>query len=1103
MPSPIIKIKRGTGKPPVWVPVTNSGLTAGEFAFDANTGVLYVGMLGSGGYTGHFDDSIQNTKIGSTVSNVIPIGYQISNDVKFGGNGAVVNNALGYSNYTIPSTYAVKQYVSEAVIAAAVGVEFSGGEGISVVAGGPAGTSYIVSNTGVIRGFTSINAIGNAVGDTVRAKSGRDGLTFIGGSGILFTTSNSGGSVQVTNIGVTGIAGFTGNISSITPIVSLSGFTQSINLANRQVITNTTPIGIDTTSSANSINIFHDNSGSGSGTVDAIVNGVPQLLTIKYNTTGHIEAISQTPLSFTASKPAGFTQAVQDAAYPGITTNTQTILHPKAFDYGVYFAYDDASNLLRTYNTGITSIAAGNGVGLSGPVRLLGGTNITLTQDVITNGITVAYSGSQFNRVAGAVPSTVGYSSTGIYNGGIVSAGTATANSIDSLNVVAGRGIGISAGTSPDGNSRVLFIYNSGVNMVSAYDSGGALLGGTGLSGPINLVAGTNIQLSRGSGATENTITISSSGGGGGGAISGIQADYTTESIEDYVGTYSGSGVTGVIEFIGLNGLVTKQDSGQNGAPSTKDGDLYVGLSSQLVLPSNVFLESPPYSYPLITIPTARATSVPPLPHCGMDDYFITPIGYSKLTTDVVEGGLTAAVTYGSNNPQDPFSPSTSNLGPFTEPGKLLILRAREGVVDRTDGPDPQMTGLHAEVRLVAYPNAENMIAYIQEGFDPNSLPSSCPGGVCVGFPPTFPSCQADPNNPVWYGYTKNDVNHKESTSSVVVHGNLVGKDSLYVNKDIWLTGDLINAKTGCLYQLEGGQGGVNTPGGNLGLTGDLVVNGSIYVHGGTAFFNVRDLSTESALVSIGGVSAGTGYSDPYGSITTSQSGYTGDRGLILHTYSRLPYSPLLNQASSAEGPKRGFVGVDASEGTFKYIVDAGLQTFTTGSNTYTFVSSGRLGPAQFSEINTVGITSDLTTVSLRTGTTSLRTDLSFDGFAKIVAPSNSANIGQITLGNNANVIFNDVAAGVVKFARGITFDVTANTGQFGGEANALRIQYNGSNGSRNLTVRNPGLNSHIQLVDTGRSSSSDSGLGSVELTQQIIYNKTLADGTIIDCGNY
>lgn len=1114
MANPIIKIKRGTGKPLVWSGI--SGLTAGEFALDTNTGVLFMGMQGAGGYTGHFDDNVYSI-FTNTKPNVIPVGYQISNDSTFGGGGSpAIDDTLGYSSYTVPSTYAVREFVLNSVIAAAVGVEFKAGVGISVVKDGPAGTTYTITNTGVLKGFTSANTIGNAFGDRLYAKSAVDGITFVGGGGIALRSSNANGSLEVQNYGVTSIGGVTGDISTFTPIVTLSGFTTGIGLANRVVVTaaSGTPLTVTNNNTTSGIDIAHATSGSGSASLSAYVGGVPQLLALKYNNYGHIESVSQSNLDFGVGLPVGFAEAVQDAAYPGITSG-----HNK--NYGIYFVYDDANNLLKAYNRGITSIAVSGYAGLSGPVTMLPGNNILLTQNNSSNTITVDYDGFQFLDYLAGQPSSYGYPQSGIYIGGVTGPGLSqileAEDSVDSMTILAGRGIGISMGI--QASNKTMLFWNAGVNRISAYNSGGSLLGGTGFSGNIDLIAGNNIQFTRGSGSTDNQLTISSTSGGGGGAISYIQGDYTTETspAEDYTGRYSGDGVTGAINFVGINGLITKQDTGNNGSPSTKNGSLYVGLSSKVHIPANVVTDDFPDSsgYPSeLVIATARETAVPTLPPLS---YNATPIGYSRVVTDVVEGGFTGELTYGGDpGPGEPFSPDyTAFTGPNTTPGKILILRAREGYLDRPSGFDPTVTGLHAEIRLLGYPNPENLSAYIDEVYDhaaaSTNSAAGCPGGNCVGFPPVLPSCTIPVEGSSVYYYTDSGSSTENHRGTAVFHTDIVARDSVFIKKDLWITGEIIDATTGCLYAGGGGGGGTNVfNGGNLGLTGDLVVNGSIYVHGGTAYFNVGKLATESPLLRIGGVSyAGANYSDEYTTLTPTQSGYTGDRGLLLYTYNKIPYSPLHSVAAdSSETARVNFVGVDASEGVYKYVQNATLTTQGSGSNIVTYVSGGRLGPAKFSEINNVGITSDNTIISLRTGGAPTNpTDVQLSGYANITASQTPANRATITLGNVAQVNFGSVAySSIIDFTRGITFSSVAASTGFDSEANALRIKYNGTDDvGRNISIRNPGQNKFVQVVDIGRAAASDNSTtpGFVDLAQQTIYNKTLSEGTIIDCGTY
>ena len=1111
MANPIIKIKRGTGKPLVWS--GTSGLTAGEFALDTDTGVLYMGMKGAGGFTAHFSDVV-GSYFSSSETNVIPIGYQISNDTSFGGTEVFPNQYLGYNQYTVPSTYAVKEFVLSSVIAAAVGVEFKGGTGIQVIAGGPAGTTYTIVNTGVLKGFTSANAIGNAFGDRLYAKSAIDGITFVGGGGIALRSSNANGSLEIQNYGVTSIGGVTGNISTITPIVTLAGFTSGIGLANRVVVTaaSGTPLAITNNITTSGIDIAHSTSGVGSGTLQAYRNSVPQLLAIKYNSYGHLEVINQYDLDFDTGLPLGFTEATQDAAYAGITSGQNK-------NYGIQFVYDDANNLLKAYNRGITSISVSGNAGLSGPVTMLGTNNIALNQNSGSNSISVSYTGVQFVDYFAEKPSQYGYPESGIYIGGVTGPGLSQIleadTSVDSMSILAGRGIGICMGIQQ--SNKTMLLWNAGVNRISAYNSGGSLLGGTGFSGNIDLVAGNNIQFTRGSGSTDNQLTISSTASGGGGAVSYLQADYTTENSEDYDGRYTGTGVTGAINFVGINGLITKQDTGLNGSSSTKNGSLYIGLSSKVHIPANVVTDDFPDSigYPSeLVIATARETAVPTLPPTS---YYATPLGYSRVVTDVVEGGFTGALTYGgtpgSNNP---FGPDYSAFsGANTTPGKILILRAREGYLDRPTGLDPSVTGLHAEIRLLAYPNPENLSAYIDQVYDHTAAAANsaagCPGGNCVGFPPVLPSCTVPVDGTSVYYFTDPSTTHENHRGTAVFHTDIVARDSVFIQKDLWITGEIIDATTGCLY--AGGGPGNSTNvfnGGNLGLTGDLVVNGSIYVHGGTAFFNVRDLSTESGLLRVGGVSyAGANYSEQYNALTTAQSGYTGDRGLLLYTYNKIPYSPLHSFiADTSETGRVNFVGVDTSEGVYKYVQNATLTTQGSGGNIVTYVSGGRLGPAKFSEINNVGITSDNTIISLRTGAAATNpTDVQLSGYATINASQNSANRGTITLGSVAQVNFGSVASSsVIDFTRGITFSsVSASTG-FDSEANALRIKYNGTDDvGRNISIRNPGANKFVQVVDIGRAAASDSSTtpGYVDLAQQTIYNKTLSEGTIIDCGTY
>ena len=1119
MATPIIKIKRGDTVPGTYNPSNGSGLTAGEFGFNRSTGVLYIGT--TGGYCAM--DAV-GARILNNDINVIPVGMHISNDTTFG-DGSALNLQVGYSDYTVPTTHAVKDYVSNAVTSASVGVVFRAGAGIGVTSNldiTPA--SYTVTNTGVIKGFTGIRLGGNVVdGDKIiYASSSVDGLTFTAGDSIMISADVGTKQIIFNNAGVTGINGYTGNIKNINPVVSLDGYTAAVGTAMQELLTYQSPI-VGTDLANGKIDISHASSGVGSGTYNGIVGGVPQLHTITVNSTGHITGMSSTDLNFASILPVGFTEAVQDAAYPGITSGQNK-------NYGIEAIYSDGADVLRLYNRGITSLSAGIGsVGMSGPVRLVAGVDMTISNDYSQNLIQIAYSGNNFAGIDVFKASSV-YPNSGIYAGGITGPGGSqfvlADSRADQLKLYAGRGIGISAGElSP--NVDGILLWNSGVNLLSAYTNAGTLLGGTGFSGNVELKAGNNIVFSRGSGSTENVLTIASTAGGDGGAVAWLQADYTNENVEAYSNIYNGNGVTGAINIRGINGLITKQTTGNNGSDPTKDGTVFIGLQSQVVLPVNVNTNDFPAntSAAYLELPTQRNRNPPALPPLDEGVYPDNSGSYSTLVTDKILGGFTGALFYGVGNGSGIYDPSfTTALKNNSKPGKTLLLTAEQGLVWNGAGGMPSMTGLHAEVRLLGYPNPESLSAELQRvwvGTPGAGGVDGCNGsGTCVGFPPLFPSCGVyDTGIEQWTAVDFFTGDPERPT--VAVQGNLIARDSLYVDKDIWITGDIIDATTGCLYDFSGagGGGGGTNPGGNLGLTGDLVVNGSIYVHGGTAFFNVRDLSTESALLRIGGISASDGYSNPINAISSSVSGYTGDRGLVLFHYSKTPVSALNAAGEVTAASKTGFVGIDSSEGKFVYYENvANIATSSNGSNVWTYVTGGQVGPAKFREINDVGITADAGQVILKsspTGSYSNTTSHKLSGHLDITGPAASANKAVMTFGDNAKVNFlSTISSHVVEFVRGITFDYSANANEFDRSADNLRIKYASTTNSstRTLSFRNPGSSRATIGVDIGRAATSPTanqpnwettGGQYAELGQQTLYNKTLSEGTIIDCGTY
>ena len=1110
MANPIIKIKRGSGIP------TPAGITAGEFAFNKTGNILYVGACG--GYTGYDGNSSLGTRTSTNNDlNIIPIGMQISNDPEMGA-GADVDVRAGYSNFTVPTTYAVRNWVNQTKMNQVLGATFRAGPGIGITSDqDPGSTQYdiTISNTGVIKGFTGFNIIGNAFGDVVTAKSAIDGITFIGGGGIALRSSNAAGSLLIQNYGVTSIGGFTGTINTFSPIHSLDGFSADIGILLRSAVTVDGVITKTNVADPGSTGILlsHANSGVGAQAHNAYFNAIPQLLNLGINAGGHITSYSTANLDFGSAGglPANFAQAVQDAAYPGITNFYGNN------NYGIDYVYDDANNRLKTINRGITSLGAVGSAdrGLSGAVLLAVGpgaagsppiAQLSIVQTKANNTITYDYIGMQYKSfVVTPISSTPYANNGGIYLGGVKGANSATltaANAIATLNVVPGRGIGVSMGTL-SGND-IMLIWNAGVNRISAYNSNSTLLGATGYSGNLEIRAGTNIELTRT--GEENILTINSTAGGGaGGAVSSITASYSDVQTDLFSSEVNG-GVTGGIIFKGLNGLITRQEI-NGAATSTKNGDLYVALSSRVKIPAGVRPAGDYYSdgYQVLEIATIREGGIAQA--SPSVDYYATPTEYSKLITDIVEGGFTGGfgAAGGVNNSFiDHYS--SSFAGPNTTPGKILILRSREGFLDSNIVQDPSATGKYGEIRLLAWPNSENMPAYINQIYDHSTATNSgmgdCPNGNCADYPPSLPLCLLDDEN---YSYTKDLPDASNEVSTAVFHADIVARDSIFVQKDIWLTGELIDATTGCLYAAGNNTTSVFN-GGNLGLTGDLVVNGSIYVHGGTAFFNVNNISTESGLIRMGGVSGSTEYSEEMGplDINNAPTNLNGDRGLYLFSAHSHPYS-----SNTGLGPnnvvatRQSFIGIDVSDsGIFKYQT-VGVQ-LSNENGTLTF-TGGRLGSAKFADINFVGITSDYTTISLKAGSGSpIPTNIDLTGHVAITASTTSGNKANITLGNSAKVQLGVVSNVGITFNRSIEFD----SGSSDGVNNALKIRYQGSvsdtSAMRNITIRAPASNNYTQLVDVGRSPSADTNYaGGNDLNQQTIYNKTLADGTIIDCGTY
>jgi hypothetical protein len=187
---------------------------------------------------------------------------------------------------------------------------------------------------------------------------------------------------------------------------------------------------------------------------------------------------------------------------------------------------------------------------------------------------------------------------------------------------------------------------------------------------------------------------------------------------------------------------------------------------------------------------------------------------------------------------------------------------------------------------------------------------------------------------------------------------------------------------------------------------------------------------------------------------------------------------------------------------------------------------TGTPGSAVFASYNGVGLTATSNNlVSIKAGPVgTLTVDTTIQGNVDIVAPS-STNRSKLNLsGNNSelNLLGSNSKLNVgtssntvtVEFLRGITFNVATSphSNTVGvGEGNAgqnLQLTWAATNNTqRRMYVRNLGDTTASQLVDVGRHVTLDSTGNLVssgtESGQQVLWNKTLADGTIIDCGTY
>jgi len=1160
MASPIIRIKRGLGKPIAWDTSSATGITSGEFAYDASKRVLYLGA--TGGYTGYDGVNFFGALYGDqTNPQTIPIGMQISNDPTFGNNTAIDVRA-GYSNYTVPTTKAVKDYITAIQAQQALGVTLRPGAGIGLTyAVGGETADITITNLGTLKSYGKYYISGNSSGfSELIPGSTSDEITLSGGAGIKLTADKSAGTdtLKIQNIGVTSIGGYTGEIKDILPIINLSGYTLGTLRAVQSGLSKLSPIAIATNYSTGEIQISHEDSTVSSGTYTALNNSNKfQIPTISVDSKGHITGISQTELNANLYTIPGLTESVQDVVAHTLSSATTP---------GIALSYNDGSGVISISNTGVTGLGIFGGTDyLTGQAILRAGTGIGLAFSPTVEGAPPTYiqienTANKFTNFTFALASTISGGNPAINTGGTIGANTTTlsADSVtDTINFFAGKGIGISAGARSLNDDSIV-LWNTGIHTVSFLNSSGGSVASN-LTGDLSLQAGSNIVFSNVGG---NVISVSASSSGDG--AGNIVADYTLEQGTTLIAEWGGSGVTGIIDLKGLNGILTRQTT------STNNGDLYIGLSSRLIVPPQAFIGyQSDYNWPgeSITLPAnipallkmpstieTRETNdtwggIAETTYASVNSFILQPnyittenlnvsgtlpVGMNRIMTDSIISGLTSTVSY-PNATVGAVSghflqPDNIDLGSNTVyPGKVLSLIAPGGkyVFGTANQTFDITAGTQAEIRLLGYPSAENLGSYLDEIVTAaNSAACNDYVNGCVGFPPELPQCAIPiPGvGPISYSYTPeySVASTDAAKPAIKMEGNVLLSDSILVGGDIWLRGNLLDAETGCLISTGNGNQGASSLEcvycfSDFGITATAVPN-SIYVHGGTAAFNVDKFATTDNIIEIGGLSGGVPLSGNVGNRNNS------DRGIIFHNRAITPATPL-NATPAGAADKVSFIGIDQSTGKFTYIPTATVST-TSGVETV----AGTPGPAEFSDINGVRIVNDTGTLSgaatFRVGpANSLTTDSSIIGKLRITSNS--------TGGSNTNEIRFNASAGQilqlgqnatsVDFVRGVTFNVGSSVRTYvpsppAADANAshnLQLTWSRTNGTppRTINFRNLGDDTYTQIIDVGRYSVGTNNAtadlntlsaGNIEESNpQKLWNKILAEGTVIDCGTY
>lgn len=1039
MANPIIKIKRGNGEPPEWN--GSIGITAGEFAFDRTTGMLYLGVTGQ--YLLASDSQGYQGLCALNGPFVIPVGAQISDDETFGRfNGDDYDNTSGNSPYTIPTTRAVRQYVLDQKAAASFGLTLEAGIGIELVY--PSDDVLRFNNTGVIEGFRSLTfqAQGGGVlsgSSSVVAGSTQDVIKFLpqSGIGINVTPTTVGGiqtaSIQLLNIGVTGINGATGNIKTFAPILGLCGSTAFVNdiAINSYVFDeesgNPISIGFDFTLYNPALGItqtyyfFRHNIPDPASypvsdkTVGGYSNGYMYIPAITYDQWGHVKYSKGITLFGDGLIPTGLTEAVQDIVGAFIIPGS-----------GINVNYDDnVTNTFTITNIGVTGIRDSDGTIATGPVTIQGGAGSYISVDVndATDVVTISQNIPYFKSIT-----------TSGQNNPIAVTINATEKD-DTLGILSGSGIRLI----PDQGNQRFTIENYGVTGIN------------GITGNVTLAAGSNISLN----PVGNTITINA-GGGGGGEIASINGEYLLD------GTEPATGVTGFIGVVGLSyGFATLDDAGINygkniltfRSTNTENGQIYLDISPRVQIPLDGNSDAS------ITIPPQSAYREGP-----------ALIDLGNLGGAYADNGIYTPMIYGGMTGAQLIDSEGNNVNDDSIPGKELILKSSGGAVDNGLGV-VSLSAYDAVMVLSGYPTNNNFIRFL---IDNGYLNGDCPEGNCVGFPPVIPGCDGGGSFEGSGGTTT------VARGSATIVANTIIDGGLAVANDIFLTGNIYNS-SGCKLDIGAASQASNyfDEYGTLRNPGGIYLNGSAADPSGDsnrAIFNVDEFFIKDRLVTIGGAS---GNNAP---LNNGLFGTTMDVGFLMPSF-------------IGGSERTAFIGIDTSdgnEGTFKFIPTASVTKEVTGN----------VGPAKFSTINNFGISGGNSIAILPSSNLSPISStnrLVIKDLPGATADVSIKGTGHITFGGN-NFITIDAGSSILmstntKFVQNLStngiFHIASTLSGLTFEQSSNSLQIKKRNASSQIgTYTFPSITTTTSvIVDT--------------TSTQTLTAKTIGENCVIDCGSY